>query len=312
MATKMADENAEKQIYAAIYGMASSVSGSIFKTFSRERNVIRDEDLPKCLVRFMIVDPAPERNWVMAWAGFDPTTGTLYFYREWPGNYEIPGQGVPGKWVVPSDKNGGLNDGARGDAQVSFGFGYNHIKFEIARLEGWIDFERWIASGRSIAAMPPDIDDFIGDWDEVDGVREEMSFRILDSRAASQSKISMSGNHSLIEDLESIVSGWQVADGQRLEVGYSRINDKLATGKIKFCESCTNIIDCIEKLTGKDGQKGAAKDFVDLVRYAVMSDIWNYGPGQASVCGAGESKESQRSRGPVDRISSQTRRRVWW
>ena len=312
MATKMADENAEKQIYAAIYGMAASVSGSIFKTFIRDRNVIRDVDLPGNLVRFMIVDPAPERNWVMAWAGYDPMSGTLYFYREWPGNYEIPGQGVPGKWVVPSDRNGGLNDGARGDAQVSFGFGYNHIKFEIARLEGWTDYERWIASGRSIATMPPDLDDFIGDWDEVDGVREEMEFRILDSRAASQSKISMTGNHSLIEDLETLMSGWQVADGQKLEIGYSRINDKLATGKIKICESCTNIIECIEKLTGKDGQKGAAKDFVDLVRYATMSDIWNYTADAARPIGFKETGGISRVMAPVERMSGQKRRRVWW
>lgn len=313
MATKMADENAEKQIYAAIYGMASAVSGSIFKTFSRERNVVPASEIPQNLVRIMIVDPAPERNWVMAWAGFDPMTGTLYFYREWPGNYEIPGQGVPGSWIVPSDKNGGVNDGARGDAQVSFGFGYNHIKFEIARLEGWKDYEDWIASGRTIDRMPDDIDEFIGDWDEVDGVREAMEFRIIDSRAASQSKISMTGNHSLIEDLEGLMSGWQVADGQRVEIGYSRINDKLATGKLKFSENCVNMIECVEKLTGKDGQKGAAKDFVDLVRYAVMSDIWNYGPDSARAPGAHvEHERKSTGRTGADIFAGRRSRRVWW
>ena len=50
-----------------------------------------------------------------------------------------------------------------------------------------------------------------------------MEFRILDSRAASQSKISSRQNQSLIEDLEGLMGGWQVADGQRLAVGYSRL-----------------------------------------------------------------------------------------
>jgi hypothetical protein len=288
IAAKMADENAEQRIFEAVYGMARDLKGRIFKTSAVEAATVDDAAIPPRLVRFMVCDPAPERNWCMAWFGFDPATGIMYLYREWPGNYEIPGEGVPGAWVVPSDRNGGLNDGARGDAQISFGWGYEQIRDEIARLEGWGD-----------------------DLDE-SAARERMEFRIIDSRAAVQSKISRTVSRTLIEDLEEYMSGWVVADGQRTEVGYTRMSDKFAAGKLKIARSCTNTLDCLKMLTGRDGQKGAAKDFVDLVRYAVMSDAWNYPPDAATLAGETAAPAAAPRRNPP-RDAFQTRKsRVWW
>ncbi len=310
--TKMADENAEKRILESVYGVAHDMKGQLLKTFRRERNVIRDAELPKRLVRCMVVDPAPERNWCMLWAGFDPESGILYVYREWPGNYEIPGEGVPGPWVVSSDKNGGMNDGARGDGQNSFGFGYDHIKFEIARLEGWKSFHDWQAVGYSLAAMPEDIG-VVDDWRDEDGADEQMVFRILDSRAASQSKISGRSNNTLLADLEERMSGWIVADGQKCEIGYSVLIDKFAAGKIKICESCVNTIDCIEMLTGRDGQKGAAKDFCDLLRYLALSDIWNFSADAATERGDNHPVGSGHLRAGMSAATFGRRRsRVWW
>jgi len=290
IAAKMADENAEQRIFEAVYGMARDLKGRIFKTSAIDDATVDDADIPKRLVRFMVCDPAPERNWCIAWFGFDPETGTLYLYREWPGSYEIPGEGVPGPWVVQSDRNGGLNDGARGDAQNSFGWGYEQIRDEIARLEGWG------ADGESDAA-------------------ERMEFRILDSRAASQSKISSVASQTLLADLEEYMSGWIVSDGQRTEVGYSRMTDKLAAGKLKFARSCQNAITCLKMLTGRDGQKGAAKDFVDLVRYATMSDCWSLPASAATVAGdpaPGPSANASR-RAARPRAAFGTRQtRVWW
>ncbi len=308
--TKMADENAEQRIYESVYGMAREMKGRIFKTFRREANVVSAAELPDRLVRFMVVDPAPERNWCMAWFGYDPVGGVLYVYREWPGNYEIPGQGVPGAWVVPSDRNGGRNDGARGDGQSTFGFGYDHIKFEIARLEGWADFRAWAAANGAGGRMPDDMT-VVEDWDETDGAEETMAFRLLDSRAASQSKISRGTSQTLLEDLEGMLGGWQVADGQRCDIGYSTMIDRFASGRLKVVESCTNTIDCLEMLTGADGQKGAAKDFVDLVRYAVMSDIWGYGAADAAAVRGGARGGAEAA---AERPSGHRGRRkaVWW
>ena len=308
--TKMADENAEEKIYAAVYGMARDLKGRLIKTFT-DANVVDPSEVPRRLVRFMVVDPAPERNWCIGWYGYDPLTETLYKYREWPGNYEVPGQGVPGPWVEPSDKNKGANDGKRGDGQTSFGFGYNQIKYEIARLERWTDYQRWLADGNY--AMHPPEDDEIEDWDDCDGAAERMEFRLLDSRAASQSKISRGGNQSLLEDLEELMGGWQVADGQRLAVGYSRLIDKCKARKYLVTSDCMNTIACYKLLTGKDGQKGAAKDMIDCDRYGVMSDIWDCGVEMACEVGApAAAKSVARAAGDAELFAGRRSKIVNW
>ena len=282
IATKMAGEGSDKRILASVYGVAQELKGKMFKKETIERNVVDAADVPRdnC-VDFMVCDPSPERNWCFGWFRYHIPTGTMYMYREWPGNYDVPGQGVPGPWAVPSDKNDGLNDGARGEGQISFGWGYQQIFDEVERLE--------------------------------DG--ETMEFRLLDSRAAAQSKISKSTNRTLIEDLEDYCDGWQVADGQRVEIGYTRINDKLTAGKLKFVKDCTNTITCMTMLTGHDGQKGACKDMVDLVRYAVMSDIWDWtAPGVAKSKVERLKAEGSSDLPPPTRRAAHSPRksRVWW
>ena len=133
--------------------------------------------------------------------------------------------------------------------------------------------------------VPPD-DETIEDWDDCDGAAEQMEFRLLDSRAASQSKISRTANHTLLEDVEGLVGGWAVADGQRCEVGYNRLIDKCRSGKFRVSSECANTRECFRLLTGKDGQKGAAKDMIDLCRYAVMSDVWDLPAELATVVAA--------------------------
>ena len=261
IASKMAGEGSEKRILASVYGVATELKGKVFKTSAIDAAIVPDEEIPPDLVRFMVCDPSPERNWCFGWFGYHIQTDTLYMYREWPGNYEVPGQGVPGPWVVQSDKNDGLNDGARGEGQVSFGWGYQQIFDEVERLEE--------GNGERLARRS------LGEGGGM-GNGERMEFRILDSRAAAQSKISKTTNRTLLEDLEDYCDGWIVADGQRVEVGYTRMNDKFTAGKLKIAKSCVNTITCLKMLTGHDGQKGACKDLVDLVRYAVMSDIWGW------------------------------------
>ena len=288
IATKMAGEGSDKRILASVYGVAVDLKGKLFKKSLIDKAIVEDNEVPPDGIDFMVCDPSPERNWCFGWFRFCPRLGTMYMYREWPGNYEVPGEGVPGPWAVPSDKNDGLNDGARGEGQISFGWGYQQIFDEIDRLENGAPME----------------------------------FRLLDSRAASQSKISKTTNRTLIEDLEEYCDGWQVADGQRCEVGYTRMTDKLQEGKYKIAKSCVNAITCLRMLTGKDGQKGACKDFVDLQRYAVMSDCWDYGnsdssktsltlrqsPGAQSVSGASDKSEF---RSPRDAFRVR-KSRVWW
>ena len=98
------------------------------------------------------------------------------------------------------------------------------------------------------------------------------------------------------------------------------MNDKFTAGKLKIAKSCVNTITCLKMLTGRDGQKGACKDMVDLVRYAVMSDIWGW-KGAASrlsktggTRGTGETgagADGNTSRPPRDG-SRPRKSRIWW
>ena len=257
--------NATAMIRKRVYGIAEQVRGVIFKSFAKERNVVRPEDIPKKLVRIMVVDPAPERNWAFGWYGYDPATGTLYKYREWPGGYEIPGVGVPGPWAVPSDRKGGINDGDRGDGQDDFGFGFLAYKREIARLEGWACYD----SGAEL--------DEVEDWSELDGTAEPIEYRVIDARAASQSKIGAKENTSLFEQVSRLAEGFVPASGQKISVGLDMLQDLVKSGRYKVSAACVNTIAAYGMYTGADGQKGACKDMIDLDRYAVLSGIMDYG-----------------------------------
>ena len=136
---------AEEAIRRRVYGLATQTRGGRFR-FDKARHVRPDAEVPELLARTMVTDPAPERNWFALWMGVD-AAGDVWVYREWPGDYEIPGQGVPGDWAVVSDRRGGVNDGDRGPAQEKFGFGLEKYKAEWARLEGWADAAQWAASG---------------------------------------------------------------------------------------------------------------------------------------------------------------------
>lgn len=284
IAAAMKNINARREIKKRVYGMAERIKGRMFPEFTREKNVIRRGDLPKRLARCMVVDPAPERNWTAGWYGYDATTDVLYKYRDWPGDYEIPGVGVPGPWAVQSDRKNGINDGDRGEAQESFGMGFLAYKYEWARLEGWTDFKRWIASGHDEMTWPDDWDEVDG-WSEVDGVEERMLWRVIDARAASQSKISRCENVSLFEEVSRLAEGFQPASGQQIGVGLNLLRDRIADGRYRICDCCVNTIFAYENFTGADGQKGACKDFMDCDRYAILSGICDTGPEDASEVG---------------------------
>lgn len=288
IANAQKNANAIAMIKRRVYGIAEQVRGVVFKKFKRERNVVRARDIPKKLVRIMVLDPAPERNWAAGWYGWEPKEGVLYKYREWPSGYEIPGVGVPGPWAVPSDRRGGVNDGDRGDGQDDFGFGYLAYKREWARLEGW-------AAYSETAEL-----DEVEDWSELDGTAEPIEFRVIDARAASQSKISARENTSLFEEVSKLAEGFVPASGQKISVGLDILQNLVKSGRYRVSEECVNTIAAYGMYTMADGQKGACKDFIDLDRYAVLSGIMDYGE-ESAVDLAGRSPAVKTAAAPAPR-----------
>lgn len=310
IASAARNRRATAEIKARVYGIAEKLTGRLFPKFSRARNVIAPEELPKRLVRIMVVDPAPERNWCCGWYGWDPAADVLYKYREWPGNYEIPGVGVPPPWAQLSDRNRGVNDGEYAGGQEDFGMSFLKYKFEWARLERWRDYEEWangkygrlppLAGARSVGAgdgtdgagprtpesaaggsggadEAPDWPEDIGiveDWSELAGTAEPIRERVIDARAAAQSKMSMRENLTLFDEVAKLAEGFVPASGQKIAVGLDILRDRIETGRYKVTAECVNTIFAYEQYTGRDGQKGAVKDWIDLDRYAVLSGVF--------------------------------------
>lgn len=284
IANALKNPNAVGMIRKRVYGIAEKIKGRMFPEFTREKNVCRREDVPKTLVRIHVVDPAPDRNWTCGWYGLEPKSGVVYKYREWPGNYEIPTVGVPGPWAVPSDRRNGINDGDKGEAQDSFGMGFLHYKFEWARLEGWADWRRYDLAGAPRNEWPEDWDE-VEEWSEANGTMEPIEFRVIDSRAASQTKTTSKENLSLFEEVAKLAEGFQPASGQRISVGLNLLRDRIATGRYIISEDCPNTIAAYEMYTGADGQKGACKDFIDCDRYMALSGLTEAEEGDARPLG---------------------------
>jgi hypothetical protein len=121
--------------------------------------------------------------------------------------------------------------------------------------------------------------------DELEG-KEEIADRFIDPRAGGTQAIGKDGGTSLTDLLaEDPNPMWFTpAAGLRIEEGISIINDWLAWDKdepllaihnepnLYISETCKNIIYSLREWTGADGDKGATKDPVDVLRYlAVMN-----------------------------------------
>ena len=172
-------------------------------------------------------------------------------YREWPGNYDIPGCGVPQPWAVRSSRNKGVNDGDPGEGQTKLDFGLLRYKFEIARLEGWNDYEAWARSGDGIQMdggwLYP-YEDELRAWNEGNGSRDQVVLRIVDGRAAMHSKIGMREDKSFIDLLNELGMCWVPASGARAE----RAGGAMAGEE--------RIIDALEWRRGEKDEGGRMKD----------------------------------------------------
>lgn len=248
------------------YGLATKTISARFPKFTLKVHVIPPEAIPQEGTNYYFQDPAGGRNPFMKW--YRRTQEGVYLYREWPGNYEIPGVGVPGLWALPDGKKA---DGRPGPAQTPFGFGLKRFKQEIARLEGWTDAQ---LTGDDV--LPAE------EWSEENGTREVIAERYLDSRAASTMRVEKDKPITLQTEYEDIGLDFLLTPGDSIEEGVMMINDALDydedipvsfDNKPTFYVSsdCVNSIFALQTWTGSDGQKGACKDPIDLDRYFFLS-----------------------------------------
>lgn len=278
------------------YGVAEKTISVMIPKFSRVVHVVRAAGIPAGGTNYMFYDPASERNSFMLWmrrCGKD-----AYLYREWPGKYAIPGVGVPGPWAIPSGRKDGRNDGAPGEGQrPAFGFGNARYKFEMARLEGWEDWKRWRGdrnagvtpavpggAGRGATREEYPAEEELAAWDERNGADEVITSRFIDSRAASAPRIEKDRPVTLQTLFDELHVFFFLTPGADICDGVAKINSALDWQEgvnpphFFVSEECENSIYALENWMNADGQNGACKDPIDLMRYFFMAECEDVGP----------------------------------
>ena len=255
------------------YGVAHKLISARF-VFDRTVHIVPAAEVPppSACTNYHLGDPHSKRNMAMAW--FSVTPERVYLRREWPGDYYIPGVGVPGPWAVP----GRRPDGAPGPAQKPFGFGLRDYKREIARLEGWKDFR----SEKPVEQSAEDWSHAVDAWDETNGAREPISERELDARFASTPRMEKDRPVTLLTEFDDIGLYFNGMPGDDIDAGLTKIDDALSYDRsrpvdfwnqppLQISSDCTNTIYALETWTGltqdgKTDRDGATKEWIDLLK----------------------------------------------
>lgn len=269
------------EVRMRVYGIATKAQGSVFAKFRRKTHVMKDAEIPTKGTDFMFLDPHPSRNNFMVWIRACENEKN-FTVREWPGNYEIPGVGIPDPWAKPSGRKNGINDGDRGESQNGFGFGLCRIKFEIARLERWEAWAKWRRdhAGKGVSdfrfQIPEPTD--VAEWDERLGAEQPIARRLMDSRAFLPGAVRENQAVTLRDEFEEIglyfeaAPGTGVSGGLDLLVSAFDFNEQalpsVANSPRHFCaESCINSIFAFENYQNVEGDKGAMKEPIDCHRW---------------------------------------------
>ena len=268
------------------YGWPEQAMGAAFPLFKDKVHVFTDGEMPSEGTRWMFCDPAQGRNWVGNWVLVD-ADGEWWIYREFPCPSRIvPGVGLPGFWAEIGEKAGHKHDGIPGEAARNcWGWGILDYKAEFARLERWADYD------------VGQVEDFakVELWDERIGAEEPIFGRFIDSRFANTPKTTAQSYTTLLmECMEYRLMFEPMSVGvdsvrSAIKEGVIFINDRLRYNperrigwdnhpKLHVHEACENHIFMFKLWTGHDGQKGATKDFADLVRYAALLPIYYVDP----------------------------------
>lgn len=260
-----------ERILMRAYGLATKAVWGRFPKFNQGVHVIPDSRVPSEGTRYHFVDPCNGRNWFMGWCIVD-ARGRRTIYREWPCPVKyIEGVGYPGVWATPSGRK---HDGEMGDAQSSFGFGLGRYRREILTLEGW----------RPTGTFDPRTEQEV--FEPIPGRCEAIEERWMDSRFANTRILSAREEPlTLIEEMDELGMEFvETAPMKTIDDGVELVNDLLdydmtrpvdATNEpgLFVAESCENTIYALQEWTGQDGQKGATKDPVDIVRWIAGTEL---------------------------------------
>lgn len=290
------------------YGYARDTSDRAWPRFD-DRNIIRPEDVPEDVTIYRLADPAGNRSWAMIWWAVDEK-GRNYIIRDWPDARRH------GDWAVPDDGANPNPDGKVGPAQRNKGYGIVQYKKLILKEET-ID-----TSAMDAPVFPHQKAQLMRMWKAAgaDGdpteeflrslgvVGENIQRGYIDPRAGKAQKTAEKGGTCIIDEmaLEQVVGGervprmtWLPAPGVTIDEGLQAVTRLLFYNhekelipllnepKLYVVNTCHQVIWMMNNYTAEGGEKGACKDFADLVRYGALLRLKHISGGKIKTTGGG-------------------------
>lgn len=260
-----------------LFGIPEKKSQCRFPKFHPDIHVVHPKDIPMVgVTRYHMMDPAGSKNYVMLWGCID-NNNDMYVYREWPNmkfnrnmnKLEGRYNGL-GEWSLPGTEGQNKNKGQPGPAQKTLGLGFDGYAHIISDMENG-DEPRTRKEGD-------------------DGPIQEVIFeRIIDPRFGNKQVTTDNEARTMIESFRKQGLYFKGATtGKDIDVGLMAINslfdydqskpleaDKNKPGgnrpKLYISSDCKNLISCLQNYTGLGGYEEYSKDFIDLLRYWVLS-----------------------------------------
>jgi hypothetical protein len=280
------------------YGFARDSVARAFPKFGAW-NIVKRSQLPAVGTNYQLMDPAGDRNWATLWVRAAPGHPvSLYIYRDWPDAQ------THGEWAVTTEREVSAEqrkgwDGDAGPAQHGLGFGVTKYKQTFLGLEriGMLrDNEDPYRARVWSAVNGQNRTDKTYGTNEMSRAVEEIAERYVDGRAGASEHMAEQGGTCIIEEFEDTqtdskgrVTGPSMsltpASGVRIEEGLTAVNELLDWNMeepmcpvmnqphLFVCEDCLQVRWMFENYTGLGGEKGACKDFADLVRYMALAKL---------------------------------------
>lgn len=244
-----------------LYGIPSKDFSNQFPKFGREANVIEHEKIP--FIKnpatpasfYLGVDPGDGKPWVMVWVGFTKD-GNVYVYRESPDIRR-------GEWAFPHKTPQGLPVGKKGPGQRPMGYGFQQWKNLIEEMEG----------------------------------DERILMRWMDPNYCKQPISKKEGQSNLLQEMAAEGMHFTPAVYDPVGTGVARINELLDWDdteplsptnrpKLYISDRCENLLQSMTEYTGVSKAE-QWKDFVDALRYVVVSSPGFVDDGGVEVVGGG-------------------------
>jgi len=246
---------------ARLYGIPSKSHSNQFPKFGREVNVIEHEKIP--FIKdpatpasfYLGVDPGDGKPWVMVWVGFTKD-GNVYVYREFPDIHR-------GEWALPYQTPQGIPMGKKGPGQRPMGYGFQQWKDLIENMEG----------------------------------DERILMRWMDPNYCKQPISKKEGQSNLLQEMAASGMHFTPAVYDPVGTGVAKINDLLDWDdteplsptnrpKLYISDRCENLLQSMTEYTGVSKAE-QWKDFVDALRYVIVSSPGFVDDGGMEVVGGG-------------------------